>query len=186
MMKKGQQKKRSGRNFQSPFSSLSLRPSPLYVYPCRSFIMSMYSVDDVYRPSFFELVAAERLIIGLKPALKHILTVLSRRSDLFLTLVRYNEEVFHLLLYFLEKHYLEQYEGSFSENFYGLKRVRITPQIHSSSFAGASSSSLPTSSQLFTTASSSSPYYSSLSSYQKQSSFIQGIKKRITLHKPLY
>jgi hypothetical protein len=35
----------------------------------------MFSGDDVYRPSYFEMVAADRLVTGLQPALKHICTV---------------------------------------------------------------------------------------------------------------
>jgi peroxin-12 len=71
--------------------------------------MSSQSSDDIYRPSFFEMVASDRFIYGLKPALKHILNVLSTRHYLFHKLLKYHEEIFYGSLYILEKHYLEQY-----------------------------------------------------------------------------
>ncbi len=81
------------------------------------------AMNDMYRPSFFEMVAQDRLICGLKPALTHIFTIIVRRFPRLDALLRYNEEIFSSMLYFLEKHYLREYDGSFSENFYGLRRV---------------------------------------------------------------
>eukprot|EP01006_Ploeotia_vitrea_P041710 TRINITY_DN66564_c13_g2_i1.p1 TRINITY_DN66564_c13_g2~~TRINITY_DN66564_c13_g2_i1.p1 ORF type:complete len:189 (-),score=81.12 TRINITY_DN66564_c13_g2_i1:52-618(-) len=79
---------------------------------------------DVYRPSFFEMLAQERLILGLKPAVRYAIVVLARRYPWLVNLVEYHDELHLVLMYALEKHYLEHYDASFSENFYGLKRVR--------------------------------------------------------------
>lgn len=86
---------------------------------------SLFGQEDIYRPSFFELIASDRLMIGLKPALAHCMRVVSQHHPSLRFLVSYSDEVFYLLSYFLERHYLSEYGGSFSENFYGLKRMRV-------------------------------------------------------------
>lgn len=80
---------------------------------------------DPFRPSFFELVAQERLTMGIKPALAHVLNVMAERMPRFRTLASYSDELFFTLRYLLERHYLREYSGSFAENFYGLKRVDL-------------------------------------------------------------
>lgn len=93
---------------------------------------SVYTGDDVYRPSYFELIAQDRLLPGLKPALKHLFTVLSTRRATYTNtsvtqywLTKYYDEIFYSLLFILENYYLNEYNGTFAENFYGLKRVQI-------------------------------------------------------------
>lgn len=83
-------------------------------------------IGDVYRPSFLEMIAQERLMGGLQPAVKHVLSVFLRRAPAGLRwLEHYHAEIFHLLLFFIERRYLHLYDGSFAENFHGLKRVRL-------------------------------------------------------------
>ncbi|KYQ89925.1 RING zinc finger-containing protein [Tieghemostelium lacteum] len=82
------------------------------------------SNGDPNRPSFFEMFAQFQMMPSFKPALKYIFTVLSQRNSKFLYIVKYYDECFYSMLLLLEYHYLKYYEGSFSENFYNLKRVK--------------------------------------------------------------
>jgi peroxin-12 len=74
------------------------------------------------RPSYFEMVAAARLILGLKPALQYVLNFVGRFHPRLGLLGASTNEIFFALLYLIERHYLSNFDGSFSENFYGLKR----------------------------------------------------------------
>lgn len=85
--------------------------------------------------SFFELVAAERLIGGFKPAIKHILQSVGQRNPALRFVSVCSEEIFYGLLFVLERHYLSLYDGSFSENFYGLKRVRVGASLKPEQFS---------------------------------------------------
>ena len=87
--------------------------------------MSLYAtnVDDIYRPSFFELVAANRLVPSLQPAVRHCINILSRHLPFSLS--AYHPEAFYLLLFALQRHYLSNHDATFAENFYGLRRVAV-------------------------------------------------------------
>lgn len=85
----------------------------------------MFSGDDVYRPSFFEMVAADRLVSSLAPSFHHLTEVFARRHSSLAFLRRCSEEIFAGLTFALERHYLDEHDASFSENFYGLRRVRV-------------------------------------------------------------
>lgn len=83
---------------------------------------------DPERPSFFELVAQDSMMSMLKPALKFALTVLMQRYPAQLAwTIKHNEECYSLLTLLVQSHYLKNYDSSFAENFYGLKRVPLTP-----------------------------------------------------------
>jgi hypothetical protein len=73
------------------------------------YISCMYSL--VLSPQ----IAQERLIEGLKPALKHIISALARQYNQLRPLVKYNEEIFSAMLYFLQSHYLSEYGESIDE-----------------------------------------------------------------------
>jgi peroxin-12 len=81
--------------------------------------------ENAYRPSFFEMIAQDRLMLGLKPALKHCMLTVASWYPSISIIKHYHAEMFYSLMYFLEKHYLKVYDASFSENFYGLKRVQV-------------------------------------------------------------
>ena len=89
--------------------------------------MSLYNtnVDDIYRPSFFELIASDRLIPSLQPAIRHSLLLLSRHLPQPLPglLASHSDELFYALLFLIQRHYLRVYDSTFAENFYGLRRV---------------------------------------------------------------
>lgn len=90
-----------------------------------SFFLTNLSLSgDSTRPSFFEVVAHQRLMEGLKPALKAVLQFISERYPSALPLLQYGDEVYYSLLYLLESQYLSAFDSSFSENFFGLLRVR--------------------------------------------------------------
>eukprot|EP00457_Paulinella_chromatophora_P009541 gb/GEZN01009609.1/.p1 GENE.gb/GEZN01009609.1/~~gb/GEZN01009609.1/.p1 ORF type:complete len:349 (+),score=29.34 gb/GEZN01009609.1/:69-1115(+) len=75
------------------------------------------------RPSWFEMVARERLVQGFKPAMRHLCWAVAERQPALAWLLHWHNELFASLVYLLEDHYLNLYEGTFAENFYGLKRI---------------------------------------------------------------
>ena len=92
--------------------------------------MSLYNtnVDDIYRPSFFELIASDRLIPSLQPAIRHSLLILSRHlpQPLPALVAGHTDELFYGLLLLIQRHYLRLYDSTFAENFYGLRRVQAS------------------------------------------------------------
>ncbi|XP_078138568.1 LOW QUALITY PROTEIN: peroxisome assembly protein 12 [Centroberyx gerrardi] len=76
------------------------------------------------RPSIFELLAQESLMEAVRPALRHAAKVLAEsHPSQFGFLWRRFDEVYLLLDFLLQSHFLSRRSASFSENFYGLKRV---------------------------------------------------------------
>ncbi|XP_061703231.1 peroxisome assembly protein 12 isoform X2 [Syngnathoides biaculeatus] len=75
-------------------------------------------------PSIFEILAQESLMEAVKPALRHAVKVLAEsRPSCFGVLWRRFDEFYLLLDVLLQQHFLTHCSASFSENFYGLKRV---------------------------------------------------------------
>lgn len=98
---------------------------------------------DPYRPSFFELAAQEQLGELLKPAMRYTLSVLAQRNPRYLLrIVNRFDEVYALVMWAIERHYLKTWGSSFAENFYGLRRRRrpgiATPRAKTASSARAS------------------------------------------------
>ncbi|XP_053310797.1 peroxisome assembly protein 12 [Spea bombifrons] len=80
--------------------------------------------DD--RPTIFEVVAQESLMAAVRPALHHVVKVLAESNPArYGTLWRWFDELYMLLDLLLQQHYLSWANASFSENFYGLKRVKV-------------------------------------------------------------
>uniref|UniRef100_A0A8D3B4M6 Peroxisome assembly protein 12 n=1 Tax=Scophthalmus maximus TaxID=52904 RepID=A0A8D3B4M6_SCOMX len=76
------------------------------------------------QPSVFEVLAQESLMAALKPALRHAVKVLAESNpSRFGFLWRRFDELYLLLDLLLQNHFLSHCSASFSENFYGLKRV---------------------------------------------------------------
>ncbi|CEM21924.1 unnamed protein product [Vitrella brassicaformis CCMP3155] len=91
------------------------------------FITSLYGVRGL-TPSFFELLAQDKLLLGLRPAVKFVIQVISNRYPLWSPYLTRWEVVYWLALAALEWHYLTHYQSSFSERFYQLRReVVIDP-----------------------------------------------------------
>ncbi|XP_077474827.1 peroxisome assembly protein 12 [Stigmatopora argus] len=76
------------------------------------------------QPSIFELLAQESLMEAVKPALRHAVKVLAESNpSRFGFLWRRFDELYLLLDVLLQNHFLSNCGASFSENFYGLKRL---------------------------------------------------------------
>lgn len=79
-------------------------------------------LDD--QPSIFEVVAQDSLMTAVRPALQHVVKVLAESNPaLYGFFWRWFDEIFTLLDLLLQQHYLSKTSASFSENFYGLKRI---------------------------------------------------------------
>ncbi|KAM4796766.1 peroxisome assembly protein 12 isoform 1-T1 [Rhinophrynus dorsalis] len=78
------------------------------------------------RPNIFEVVAQESLMAAVRPALHHVVKVLAESNPArYGSLWRWFDELYALLDLLLQQHYLSWASASFSENFYGLKRVSL-------------------------------------------------------------
>lgn len=88
--------------------------------------MSNISGVDESKPSLFELLSETQLRELLEPSLRYLLAVATHRHPRYLIRIlnRY-DEVYALLMLLVERHYLSRWGGSFTENFYGLKRERV-------------------------------------------------------------
>lgn len=76
------------------------------------------------QPSIFEVLAQESLIEAVRPALRHAVKVLAESNpSRYGFLWRRFDELYLLLDVLLQNHFLSHCSASFSENFYGLKRV---------------------------------------------------------------
>jgi hypothetical protein len=82
-------------------------------------------IDDL-KPSLFELLSEQQLASLLPPSLRYLLAVSTHRYPRYLLpVLNAFDEVYALLMLLLERHFLRTYGGSFTENFYGLKRARV-------------------------------------------------------------
>eukprot|EP00899_Mesostigma_viride_P023045 jgi/Mesvir1/3925/Mv19865-RA.1 len=79
------------------------------------------------RPTFFELVAAERLMPSLKAALYYSLGVMAARYPLLHRVLDHSEESFALLMLALEWNSVANNDASFAESLYGLARASTAP-----------------------------------------------------------
>ncbi|XP_074045013.1 peroxisome assembly protein 12 [Macrotis lagotis] len=76
------------------------------------------------RPSIFEVVAQDSLMAAVRPALQHVAKVLAQaHPGRCGFLWRWFDEIFAGLALLLQQHHLATASASFSEHFYGLKRV---------------------------------------------------------------
>ncbi len=103
------------------------------------FLTNLVAGASPYKPSFFELAAQDRLVAGLKPAFKFLLQAscrwpitarggrdearprcalsssppqfVARHHPSLAVGVKNHEEFFAVLMFFLERHFLEQYGG---------------------------------------------------------------------------
>ncbi|XP_011883508.1 PREDICTED: peroxisome assembly protein 12 [Vollenhovia emeryi] len=78
------------------------------------------------RPSIFEIIAQESLASTLEPAFKKILSLLvSFNPERYGHILEWADEGYLIFNVFLQRYYLRRYSASFSESFYGLKRVTV-------------------------------------------------------------
>ena len=89
------------------------------------FLTSITSGVDTHKPSLFELLSESQLSSLLPPTLRYLLAHATHRHPRYLIHVLNSfDEVYALLFFLVDRHFLRTYGGSFTENFYGLKRER--------------------------------------------------------------
>ncbi|KAK9868707.1 hypothetical protein WJX84_006575 [Apatococcus fuscideae] len=87
--------------------------------------MSFVSLGDgSTRPTFFELVAAERLLPSLKSAVLYSLRVFVQQRPSLYALLRRGDEAFALVNLLLDRSSLYNSSATFAETLYGLRRVQ--------------------------------------------------------------
>lgn len=94
------------------------------------FLTSVYAGDDVKRPTFFELVAAEQLMDALRPAARFIVSSLADRAAAggpMLWVATRWEHLYDLFLLLLQGYHLRVNGASLAEHFFGLKRQEALP-----------------------------------------------------------
>jgi hypothetical protein len=86
-----------------------------------------YNSGNPFQPSFIEMFLESQMVPSLKPALEWILQIVAQKYNRLYPVLEWMDEIFYGVVFILERHYLKKYDGSFSENFYSLKRVIVTP-----------------------------------------------------------
>ncbi|XP_074870022.1 peroxisome assembly protein 12 [Carettochelys insculpta] len=82
------------------------------------------AIED--RPSIFEVVAQDSLMSAVRPALQHVAKILAESNpSCYSFLWCWFDEIYTLLDLLLQHHFLTRCSASFSENFYGLKRITL-------------------------------------------------------------
>jgi hypothetical protein len=82
-------------------------------------------IDDL-KPSLFELLSEQQLASLLPPSLRYLLAISTHRYPRYLLPVLNSfDEVYALVMLLVERHFLRTYGGSFTENFYGMKRASV-------------------------------------------------------------
>ena len=90
------------------------------------FLPTLQSGVDDLKPSLFELLSEQQLSALLPPSLRYLLAVATPRYPRYLLPVLNSfDEVYALLMLLVERHFLRTYGGSFTENFYSMKRARV-------------------------------------------------------------
>ncbi|KAI5289999.1 ubiquitin-protein ligase peroxin 12 [Ascosphaera acerosa] len=81
---------------------------------------------DDFKPSLFEILAENQLSELIAPSLRYLLAVATHRHPRYLLRALNSfDELYALLGLLVERYYLTTFGGSFTENFYGLKRERV-------------------------------------------------------------
>lgn len=92
---------------------------------------------DSETPTLFEIISANQLEALLSPSLRFVLVYYAQKHPgILLKLANRFDEINVLLRSAIELYFLNRWQGSFTENFYGLKRVSQTP-LSSSKYAGS-------------------------------------------------
>lgn len=83
------------------------------------------AVGDAQPPSLFELLMQDRMASGFKPAAEYLVhSVCESYPQAALAMpVRYFDESFALLRFFMERYFLTRHDSLATEKFYGMKRV---------------------------------------------------------------
>jgi peroxin-12 len=99
-------------------------------------LLSQFNLDSKL-PTFFELVIQERLTDTLRDLFRFLhSTTADRLGGIALRSLPYSTEVFYIMWTFVERLFLNHFDGTFSECCYDMKRVGITPKALQSSSNG--------------------------------------------------
>lgn len=83
---------------------------------------------DLETPTLFEIISANQLEALLSPSLRYVLVHYAQKyPGVLLKLANRFDEVNLVLRSAVELYFLNKWQGNFTENFYGLKRVSQTP-----------------------------------------------------------
>ncbi|KAK5998636.1 Peroxisome assembly protein 12 [Cladobotryum mycophilum] len=89
------------------------------------FVTALRGTFDGQKPSLFEVLSEQQLNSLLPPTLRYLLTVATHRHPRYLLRILNSfDELYALAMLAVERHYLLTRGGSFTENFYGLKREK--------------------------------------------------------------
>ncbi|KAK3991313.1 Pex12 amino terminal region-domain-containing protein [Cladorrhinum sp. PSN332] len=89
------------------------------------FVTALRGSFDPAKPSLFELLSEQQLSSLLPPTVRYLLTLLTHRYPRYLLRALNSfDELYALASLLVEGHYLKTRGGSFTENFYGLKREK--------------------------------------------------------------
>lgn len=87
------------------------------------FVTALRGTFDEQKPSLFEILSEQQLNSLLPPTLRYLLTVATHRHPRYLLRILNSfDELYAAAMLLVERHYLRTRGGSFTENFYGLKR----------------------------------------------------------------
>ena len=87
------------------------------------FVTALRGTFDDQKPSLFEILSENQLNALLPPTLRYLLTVATQRHPRYLLRILNSfDELYAGAMLLVERHYLRTRGGSFTENFYGLKR----------------------------------------------------------------
>ena len=90
------------------------------------YMNTLQSGLDELKPSLFELLSEQQLASLLPPSLRYLLAISVHRSPRYLLpILNSYDEAYAFVMLLVERHFLTTYGGSFTENFYGLKRARV-------------------------------------------------------------
>lgn len=89
------------------------------------FVTALRGTFDDQKPSLFEVLSEQQLNALLPPTLRYLLTVATQRNPRYLLRILNSfDEIYAAAMLLVERHYLRTRGGSFTENFYGLKREK--------------------------------------------------------------
>ncbi|OAL64884.1 peroxisome biosynthesis protein [Trichophyton rubrum] len=90
------------------------------------YMSSLQNNFDDFKPSLFELLSEQQLSSLLPPSLRYLLAVATHRHPRYLLrILNSYDELYALVSLLVEGYYLRNFSGSFTENFYSLKRERV-------------------------------------------------------------
>mmetsp|Transcript_21017 Transcript_21017/g.37521 ORF Transcript_21017/g.37521 Transcript_21017/m.37521 type:complete len:366 (-) Transcript_21017:533-1630(-) len=77
--------------------------------------------DESTKPSYFEVIAAEKMVPGIKNAIIYALSVFSQRHDWAQNILRYEDEILSLVMLGLDGLSIRSSNATFAQSFYGIK-----------------------------------------------------------------